>query len=213
MARRRGVTRRSGPSGNALVPPPWLRTEPLPGIVTYAAGSSWFRWHKRIDAPVFFGPGAGNPPRHRFDAPAGEYQVLYVGLSYEAAFIETFLRNPKVRTVDWTDLDIRNMTVLTNDAPLRLVQAHGEGLSLLGTTAALSTGGYKEARRYSFELWDHPDRADGLIYSSRHNPDHRCVAIFNRPHATFSRLRTEPLLSDQRRIRDLLTLHGKSIIK
>jgi hypothetical protein len=52
-----------------------------------------------------------------------------------------------------------------------------------------------------------------LIYSSRHNPDHLCAAIFNRPHATFSCLRTEPLLSDERRIRGLLTEHGKSIIK
>src|SRR5690348_1386067 len=101
MARRRGATSRSGPSGNALVPPRWLSTEPLAGIVTYAAGSLWFRCHKRIDGPVFFGPGAGIAPRHRFDAPAGQYQVLYVGLNYEAAFIETFLRNPKRRTVDW----------------------------------------------------------------------------------------------------------------
>jgi hypothetical protein len=139
--------------------------------------------------------------------------VLYVGLSYEAAFIETLLRNPKRRTVDWADLDIRSMAVLNNDAPLRLVKAHAEGLSLLGTTAALSTGGYKEARRYSFELWDHPDRPDGLIYSSRHNPNQLCAAIFSRPHATFSCFRTEPLLSDERRIRDLLTAHGKSIIK
>ena len=213
MARRRAVTGRSGPSGNAPAPPPWLRTEPLPGIVTYAAGSSWFRCHRRIDEPVFFGPGAGIAPGYRFDAPAGEYQVLYVGLNYEAAFIETLLRNPKRRTVDWADLDIRNMAVLSNDAPLRLVKAHGEGLSLLGTTAALSTGGYKEARRYSFELWDHPDRPDGLIYSSRHNPNYLCAAIFNRSHATFSRFRTEPLLSDERRTRDLLTAHGKSIIK
>jgi RES domain len=213
MARRRGVIGRSGPSGNALVPPRWLRTEPLPAIVRYAAGSSWFRCHKRIDDPVFFGPGAGIAPKYRFDAPAGEYQVLYAGLDYEAAFIETFLRNPKRRTVDWLDLEIRNMAVLENDAPLQLVKAHGEGLSLLGTTAALSTGGYREARRYSLELWEHPDRPDGLIYSSRHNPNHLCAAIFNRPHATFSRLRTEPLLSDERRIRDLLTEHGKSIIK
>ncbi len=208
MARRRGVIGRSGPSGNAPVPPRWLRTGPLSGVVRYAAGSSWFRCHKQIDEPVFFGPGAGIAPKHRFDAPAGEYQVLYVGLNYEAAFIETFLRNPKRRTVDWVDLDIRNMAVLNNDAPLRLVKAYGEGLSLLGTTAALSTGGYREARK-----WEHRDRPDGLIYSSRHNPNHLCAAIFNRPHATFSRLRTEPLLSDERRIRDLLTAHGKSIIK
>jgi hypothetical protein len=213
MARRRRPVGRPGPSGNALVPPRWLRTEPLPGIVRYPVGSSWFRCHKRSDEPVFFGPGAGIVPRFRFDAPAGEYQVLYVGLDYEAAFIETLLRNPRRRTVDWVDLDIRNMTVLTNDAPLQLVKAHGEGLSLLGTTAALSSGGYKQARRYSLELWDHPDRPDGLIYSSRHNPNHLCAAIFNRRHATFSNFRAEPLLSDERRIRGLLTAHGKSIVK
>ena len=210
MARGSGAGSTSGPLGNALLPPSWLRTVRLP-FITYAAGSSWLRCHKEVDGPVFFGPGVGLPPRHRFDAPAGEYRVLYVGLDYEAAFIETFLRNPKRRIIDRIDLEIRNMTVLENDAPLRLVEAHAAGLSRIGTTVALSTGGYKASRAWSLALWDHPDRPDGLVYLSRHNPTRLCAAIFNRSHATFSVDRTDPLLADERHVRDLLTAHGKSV--
>ena len=210
MVRDKDAGNRSGPSGNGLLPPPWLRKEHLP-IVTYVSGKPWLRCHKKIEEPVFFGPAAGMPPRHRFDAPAGEYQVLYIGVDYEAAFIETLLRNPERRIVDKIDLEIRNMAVLRNDAPLKLVEAHGAGLSKIGATVALSTGHYDTSRRWSLALWQHPDRPDGLIYSSRHDPDYLCAAIFKRSHATFSVDHTDPLLADERRVRDLLAAHGKSI--
>jgi hypothetical protein len=202
MVRGKGRSSSSGPTGTASRPPTWLRAEHLP-VVTYTAGTSWLRCHRKVHEPVFFGPGS--------DVPAGEYQVLYVGLDYEAAFIETLLRNPKRRIIDRTDLEIRNMAVLRNNAPLRLVEAHGTGLSRLGTTAALSTGGHGRSREWSLALWQHPDRPDGLIYASRHNPNHLCAAIFDRDHTTFSVMGTEPLLTDERRVRDLLVAHGKSI--
>jgi hypothetical protein len=111
------------------------------------------RCHRTALGAVFFGPGAGHPPTHRFDAPDGEYQVVYVGLSYEAALAETVLRNPRRRIVDHVDLRVRSMAQLRNRSLLRLVQAHGPGLSQLGTTAALSTGGYRASRQWSLALW------------------------------------------------------------
>jgi len=100
------------------------------------------RIHRRHERAVFFGPGRGKPPTHRFDAPMGEFGVLYVGLDFAAAFVETLLRNPEIRIVDLVDLEIRNAAVLRPSRPLRLVHANGAGLSRVGWTAALSTAGY-----------------------------------------------------------------------
>jgi hypothetical protein len=199
-----------GPSGHATAPPPWLSTASLP-IVEVAADSVWMRCHRTSLEALFFGPGAGRPPKHRFDAPNGEYQVLYVGLSYEAALVETLLRNPRRRIVDLVDLRVRSMAQLRNRSPLRLVQAHGPGLSQLGTTAALSTGGYRASRQWSLALWSHESRPDGLIYVSRHNPGLLCAAIFDRPHATFVATATTPVLEDEPSVRRVFRAHGKSI--
>lgn len=160
---------------------------------------------------MFFGPGAGNQPTHRFDAPAGEYQVFYVATDYDGAFVETLLRNPFRRIVDESDLAIRNMAVLKNDTPLKLVNAYGAGLSTIGATGALSTGKYTASRRWSLALWAHPDRPDGMIYTSRHNNSLLCVAIFDRPHSVISLDHTTPLLSNRKRMSELLAAHGKTI--
>jgi RES domain-containing protein len=199
-----------GPTGHAPAPPPWLSTASLP-LVEFAAGSIWMRCHRTAQGAVFFGPGAGRPPKHRFDAPDGEYQVLYVGLSYEAALVETLLRNPRRRIVDLVDLKIRSRALLSNRSPLRLVQAHGDGLSQLGTTAALSTGGYRASRQWSLALRSHKSRPDGLIYVSRHNPSLLCAALFDRPHATFVQTATTSLLDDEPSVRTVFRAHGKSI--
>jgi hypothetical protein len=73
---------------------------------------------------------------YRFDAPGGQFRVLYVGLDFTAAFVETLLRKPERRIIDLLDLEIRNAAVLTASRPLRLVQAYGTGLSRIGCTAA-----------------------------------------------------------------------------
>jgi len=198
----------SGPSGHASPPPSWLKTIGLPAT-TLPKGSSLWRCHRRADDPVFFGPG--NPPIHRFDAPAGQYQVLYVAMDYDGALVETLLRNPHRRIVDESDLAIRNMAVLKTDTPLRLVNAYGAGLSTIGATGEISSGKYTASRRRSLALWEHPDRPDGIIYASRHNTSLLCVAIFSRPYSIISLDRTAPLLSDRKRVGDLLAAHGKAL--
>lgn len=211
MAPGRKMGGASAPSGHASRPPAWLKTITLP-TTTLPKGTSWWRCHRTVEAPVFFGPGAGNPPLHRFDAPAAEYQVLYAAMDYDGAFVETLLRNPARRTVDERDLAIRNMAVLKSDTPLKLVQAYGANLSSIGTTVAISVGKYTASRNWSLAFWEHPDRPDGMIYSSRHNPNLLCVAIFERPHSSISVDHTAPLLSDRRRVSTVLITHGKVLV-
>jgi len=210
MAPGRSVGSATGPSGHASPPPPWLDTITLP-TTTLSKGTPLWRCHGSADDPVFFGPGVGNPPRHRFDAPASEYQVLYVAMDYDGAFVETLLRNPLRLIVDESDLAVRNMAVLKTDTPLKLVDAYGAGLSVIGATAAISTGKYTASRRWSLALWKHADRPDGMIYTSRHNTNLLCVAIFGRSHSFISLDHSSPLLSDRKRVSRLLVAHGKAI--
>ncbi len=195
---------------NPPPPPTWLAGADLP-IEKLAAGTKLHRIHRRTERALFFGPGAGRPPTHRFDAPGGEFGVLYVGLDFNAAFVETLLRNPEARIIDLVDLEIRNAAVLTQSRPLRLVHAYGAGLSRIGCTAALSTARYALAGAWSLALWSHKDKADGLVYHSRHNPEHLCAAIFNRPGLAFTIVQTNPLLADVARVARILQAHGKSI--
>jgi RES domain len=198
-----------GPRGDAPAPPAWLATATLP-IDTFPTGAVWFRCHRTLVPPVFFGPGPAAAPKHRFDAPAAEFQVLYLGLSYDAAIVETLFRNPRRRTVDRSDIDARSIATLTNAAPLRLVQGHGSGLARLGTTASLSTGGYRASRRWALEIWRHKDQPDGLVYVSRHNPKLLCAAVFDRYQAGFTQS-SAPLLDDAAALATVFLGHGKSI--
>lgn len=200
---------RPGPTGHPPAPPSWLKDAQLP-VVEYPAGAAWSRCHRTAINPILFGPLPGSPPLHRFDAPNGEFRVLYLGLSYETAIVETLLRNPRRRIIDFVDLEIRSMATLINAQPLRLVAAHGAGLAKLGTTAALSTGPYRFSRRWSLELWTHKDRPDGILYASRHNPELISAAIFDRSHARFAAT-TAPLLADEAQLAAVLRRHGKSV--
>jgi RES domain len=195
---------------NPSSPPAWLADADLP-IQEVASGTELHRIHRRVERAVFFGPGPGRPPTHRFDAPGGEFLVLYLGLDFTAAFAETLLRKPEMRIIDLVDLEIRNAAILTAARPLRLVQAYGAGLSRIGCTAALSTARYSIAGAWSLALWSHKEPPDGLIYHSRHNPEHLCAAVFNRRGLAFRVLRTAPLLTDRARVARVLEAHGKSL--
>jgi len=195
---------------NPPLPPSWLAGIDLP-IDELPAATAMHRIHRRTDMAVFFGPGPEKPPAHRFDAPGGEYGMLYLGLDFTASFVETLLRNPGMQIVDLVDLEIRNAAVMTASRPLRLVHAYGSGLSRIGCTAALSTARYSLAAAWSLALWSHKDAPDGLIYHSRHNPEHLCAAIFDRPGLDFTILQSSPLLADPARVARILEASGKSI--
>ena len=195
---------------NPPPPPSWLAGADLP-IDELPVTTELHRIHRRRSRAVFFGPGRGKPPTHRFDAPAAEFGTLYVGLDLTAAFVETLLRKPEIRIIDLVDLEIRNAAILRSARPLRLVQAYGSELSRLGCTAALSTARYSLAGAWSLALWSHKNKPDGLIYHSRYNPEHLCAAVFDRPGLTFTVVQSKPLLADESKVARILEIHGKSV--
>ncbi|HYH81466.1 MAG TPA: RES family NAD+ phosphorylase [Longimicrobium sp.] len=175
-------------------PPPDLARRTLPLRVLEPGAPLW-RVHDASRDPVWFGPAACTPPRSRFDAPGGEFGVCYLALSPEAAFAETFLRNPGRRMLDTTLLASRSLSELTPARPLTTVRLYGPGLARTGATAEVTHGpAYDLARSWSLALSAHPSRPDGILYKSRHDDDELCLALFDRGPGQLRVEATAPLV-------------------
>jgi hypothetical protein len=198
-----------GPDGAAPLPPDWLEKVSLP-IISIATGSNLYRVHGKDNDPVFFGPGAGMPPAYRFDPASGPFGVLYAAPHPDAAMIETLLRNPQRLTVDYKAIESRALSILKAGRGIRLVQAYGDGLSKLGTTAALSTGPYEACALWSDALYRHSDAPDGILFASRHNPDALCIALFEKADYGLEVHETVLLTDMLVEVGALLDRHGKS---
>jgi hypothetical protein len=207
-----------GPSGAAPLPPPWLATRSLP-LVRLREGTPFFRVHQQAHGPVFFGPGTdpaiGTRQRatNRFDSLTGAFGVLYVAEHFEGAFVETVLRNPRMRFVSENYVVLRAVSELICDRELRLVDLHGRGLARVGTTNAISTGPYEGSRTWSDYLWSHRDRPDGIAYTSRHNPKQICYAVFERPDACFTATNSTNFAGILPMIKGLLRRYDKILVR
>jgi hypothetical protein len=141
-----------------------LNAQPLP---TYMANGPWVRSHATLHSPLHFGRAGLN----RFDAPGGQYGILYLAADIHGAFIETFGRALGVRTITVARLASRLFTEVRQTRPLRVVDLTGPGLARIGADGRLSTGAYDLSQRWALALHEHPDRPDGLLYRSRHDPN------------------------------------------
>ena len=95
-----------GTDGASPFPPNDLHDHPLP---TYKIEpkTHLFRVHSSLRDAVFYRPGAGRKATYRFDSVSQSYGVLYIALVPDAAIIETILRNPQRRMVDYRDVKAR----------------------------------------------------------------------------------------------------------
>jgi hypothetical protein len=199
-----------GPSGAAPPPPEWLASATLP-VHVVASGTALYRAHRSMHDPVFFGPGPGNPPTFRFDSLSGKFGVLYVGLGMAGALVETLLRNPARRMVDYTDIASRSVTLIHSGRDLSLVRLHGTGLQQLGCDNAISTGPYENCGAWADALWAHGSKPDGIAYQSRHDPGEICVALFERPDLALVPEPSTDLLDVLPTVANVLSSYGKSI--
>src|SRR6266851_979997 len=163
--------------------------------------SRWMRIHARARNALWFGPGAGRPPIHRFDDPNGRFRVCYLGTTIEVCFAETFLRNPPVRILSLEDLAGRSIATVEVRRELRLVPIHGASLARLGVTADLASGSdYVGSQLWSRALWEHPDKPDGILYRSRHDDSAFCVAVYDRARNGLAIVRDDSLADDPQRL-------------
>ncbi|WSH69877.1 RES family NAD+ phosphorylase (plasmid) [Rhizobium ruizarguesonis] len=157
-----------------------------------------------------FRPPPGSTPQGRFDAPAGQYRLLYAAQRLEGAFVETVLRRPANRIVRRAFVEERMWTPLRLQRPLVLAKLMDEGLLFHRVDASISAGAdYAPSRALALALHqDYPD-LDGLAYRSRHNNGEVCFALFDRVLASDlvplpgQRFESDPTRTDQ-----LMRLHG-----
>ncbi len=88
----------------------------------------------------------GRSGDNRFDAPDGEFGVLYAGKDERCAFIEVFGHATGMRFVEQSELAARGLARIAPRRPLRLVNLTGEGLARLGADARLDLGGVLSGR-------------------------------------------------------------------
>lgn len=147
-------------------------------------GAELVRVHWQTNGPVFFGPKSGSPPGNRFDAPAGEFRMLYGAVELPGAYVETVLRRPG-RIVRRSEADERAATRLETQRPLRLAKIHDEGLHWHGIHAGeISVDDYTASRQLALDFYREYPTLDGLAYRSRFNNGQVCYAIFDRVDAS-----------------------------
>lgn len=153
-------------------PPASLSDRDLP-ILTI--DHSLLRIHRLEHEPAFWGRTGNN----RFDAPNGEYGVLYAAETFDGAFIETF-GDLSPRTVSVNSLTVRGVATVAARRALQLVDLAGAGLSQVGLDARICTDDHALSQEWSHALWAHPSQPDGVWYAARHDASQRSVALFDR---------------------------------
>jgi hypothetical protein len=177
------------------------------------AGSLLWRIHRSAVEPVWFGPAPGEPPRNRFDAPAGEFRVCYLGDSPEVSFTETLIRQPHGRLLTRAQLDERSMSRIPLLRAVKLARFHGPGLVRLGLGADVAHGHpYERCQEIAGELWKHPDAVDGLEYRSRWDNDRLCIALFDRAADALDHPDQTRSLADPQVIAPILRLYEIGLV-
>jgi len=155
----------------------------------------------------------GKTGAYRFDAPGGEFGVLYVGANEPCAFIETFGHATGTNFVTTGELQVRCLSRVEASRPLRLVDLSGEGLARLGADARLSAGeSYDAPQAWSLALFQHPDAPDGIAFTARHDPQRLCAALFDRVSAVVREERLGPLLEQPALLRTLLDHYAFGLV-
>jgi hypothetical protein len=180
------------PKGTLPPPPTDLPARKLP-LATVKG--SLYRIHRTVHHWRYFGKNASE----RFDDPLKRYGVLYASAQPEAAFAEVFLRTLSLMVVDEVDLRARSLASFAANS-IRCVDLTGSGLRKLSCDNRISTEKpYATVGIWSRALYTHPQKPDGIIYRSRHNPRFRCLALFDRCATKLSVGSTEELMGVTRR--------------
>ena len=152
-----------------------------PPTIVLPVGALMVRVHHVSRGPIFFGPLPGSKPSNRFDAPNGEYRILYASERLEGAFVETILRRPKDRILRRAFVNERAWSGLRLVRSMVLAKFHDEGLQFYGTDAGeLGAEDYAISRVLAMKIHAEYKSIDGIAYRSRYNNGEICYGIFDR---------------------------------
>lgn len=139
------------------------------------------RVHRSAVGPIWFGPGPDGPPMGRFDAPQGEFRVLYAAANLAGAFAESVLRRPGVRILRREFIAARTCSFLLVKGALTVAKLYDEGLAVHGLDAAqAATPDYKHTQALALAFHQAFPDLDGLAYRSRIDNGQICYALFDR---------------------------------
>ena len=144
-------------------------------LIRIPENQQWFRLYGDRFAPMHFGSSGNN----RFDSPDGGFGTLYLAEQIDGAFVEVFCRQ-RQRQISEEFLAQIHVAEFRSTQSLRLVDLAGKGLIRMGLDARICTGDYGIAQQWSRAFYEHPDQVDGIIYISRHDPEEKLVALFDR---------------------------------
>jgi RES domain. len=173
-------------------PGPDFASKSLP-IHTVPAGSKLPRFHDVNYGPLYF----NRTTDFRWNSPNGSFGVCYVGLSDEASFAETFLRDPGRSYIDLDLVASRAMSRLSAVRELRLVEMANNGLYQVGVSSLVcSITPYDLPHAWAAAIHGHPDKPDGILYRSSHDDSAYCAGLFDRAE--------DALLDDKKPETDLI---------
>jgi hypothetical protein len=143
--------------------------------------------------------------KYRFDAPAGEFGVLYAAFDLATAFAETVLRavpqqipageEPVLTFEELARRRVVQLRSVPGRRSLRLVKLYDEGLAAATVDNRIATDDdYATTRLWARAFHDHPEKVDGVAYLSRFMGARRSVVLFDRCAGLLSRGRVTPLL-------------------
>lgn len=137
----------------------------------------WYRSHPSRRGPIYF----GRKRAYRFDAPNGEYGVLYAAADPYVAFIESFQIAGIHPAVSESKLRERSLSRIRIRRSVRLVNlAESGALTRVGADARIFTASYSVPRRWSLAIQSHPEQPDGILYRPPHDPARLAAAFFDR---------------------------------
>jgi hypothetical protein len=154
--------------------------------------------------PIYFRTSKKGLLANRFDAPDGEYGVMYCAFSLDVCFAETLLRTrsytrpvDRPTLIDESELRSKGIAQLgaTANRALILADLTGSGLARLHCDGSISTTPrYAIPRQWALALWKHPKQVDGIRYVSRFMNSQYAVALFDRVTDRLSVAATLPLI-------------------
>jgi len=154
--------------------------------------------------PIYFRTPKKGLPAYRFDAPEGEYGVMYCAFSLDVCFAETLLRTRSytrpanqptlIGESELRSKGIAQLGTITNRT-LTLADLTGSGLVRLHCDGSISTTPrYTIPRQWGLAIWKHPKQVDGIRYVSRFMNSQHAVAVFDRVADRLSVAATLPLI-------------------
>lgn len=117
---------------------------------------------------------------NRFDSPSAPLGVYYTGQDFETALIEVFGdRWIRTRILNQADLQPYTVNKIELNHPWEVVNLTGKGLSKIGADANLCVSyDYTVTQKWAIAFMHHPQKPQGIVYHSRHNPQKVNYALF-----------------------------------